>query len=88
MSSTSVHFPKGVLEEIDRRAAEEGVSRNKFIVRSCRTALEAGRSQWPPGFFADEHLTPAVLEELHESASTFEESIRDARQNRKTPPFS
>lgn len=87
MSSTSVHFPKGVLEEIDRRAAETGLSRNKFIVESCRRVLEEGRPTWPPGFFSDEHLTRAALKELQESAATFEQSIRDARKSRQTAPL-
>ena len=87
MPSTSVHFPRGVLEEIDRRAAEEGLSRNKFIVESCRTHLEDGRSSWPSGFFSNEHLPRAALKELGESEASFEQSISDGRKNRKTAPF-
>ena len=83
MSSTSVHFPKGVLEEIDRWAAEEGLSRNRFIVDSCRRVIEEGRPKWPTGFFSDEHLTRPALRELQESAAAFEQSIRDARASRQ-----
>lgn len=87
MSSTSVYFPKGVLEEIDRRAAEEGLSRNRFIVESCRRVIEESRPNWPTGFFSDEHLTRPALKELQASAAAFEQSIRDARKSRQTAPF-
>ena len=87
MPSTSVHFPDGVLEEIDRRVRDSGASRNRFIVDACRQALEQGRPSWPPDFFSDAHLTRATLEELHESAAGFELSMRDARTNRQTSPL-
>ena len=87
MPSTSVHFPKGVLEEIDRRAAEEGLSRNRVIVEACRKALEEGRVNWPPGFFSDDHLTKAARKELRESEEVFARTISDRRKSRKVAPF-
>ena len=87
MPSTSVHFPKGVLEEIDQRARDEGLSRNKFIVESCRKMLEEGRVDWRPDFFSDGHLTKAAVKELRESAEAFDRSIRDSRKSRQTAPF-
>lgn len=87
MSSTSVHFPRGVLAEIDRRATEEGLSRNKFIVESCRKVLDDGRPAWPAGFFSNAHLTRTALKELRESATDFEQAIGAARKSRRTAPF-
>jgi hypothetical protein len=47
---TSVHIPKPLLVAVDRRARQEGVSRNRFIVRVL--AEEVSRvSEWSPGFF-------------------------------------
>ena len=87
MPSTSVHFPRGVLEEIERRAAETGLSRNRFIVDSCRKTIEEGRPAWPQDFFSDRHLSRSALKELHSSAAAFEQALRDARRNRQTAPF-
>ena len=87
MPSTSVHFPRGTLEEITRRAAETGVSRNRFVVDACRQALERGRPRWPQGFFSDAHLSRAALSELRASAAAFDTAMRDGRASRRPPPF-
>jgi hypothetical protein len=46
---TSVHIPRGLLDEVDRRARYLGVSRNRFIVRAIEKELS--EASWPPGFF-------------------------------------
>ena len=86
MANTSVHFPEGMLDELDRVAAERGVSRNRIIVESCRETLLA-RRQWPEGFFSNDHLTPADRAELERSAEDFTKVIRDGRRSRSGPPF-
>lgn len=86
MASTSVHFPKGLLEELDALAADQGVSRNKVIVEACRHATRSKR-QWPDRFFEDDHLTPEELAELHCSADSFISSVLAARRNRSLAPL-
>jgi metal-responsive CopG/Arc/MetJ family transcriptional regulator len=56
MASTSVHFPGGLLEELDYVAATLGISRNRLIVDSCEQTVRR-RRQWPEGFFTNDHLS-------------------------------
>ena len=50
--ATSVHIPKLLLDEVDRRARELTVSRNRLIVRLIEEGL-AMTTKWSPGFFED-----------------------------------
>jgi predicted transcriptional regulator len=59
--STSVRLPRKLLERVDRRAQELGVSRNLFIRRAIERGLEAEAS-W----------SPALLKLLGDAASNFE----------------
>jgi metal-responsive CopG/Arc/MetJ family transcriptional regulator len=86
MPNTSIHFPEGMLDELDRLAEERGVSRNRVIVDSCREVLHA-RRQWPDGFFSNAHLTASELSELEESAEEFIEGIMAGRRDSRMPPF-
>jgi hypothetical protein len=84
--NTSVHFPEGMLDELDRLAEERGVSRNRVIVESCRQAVRS-RRQWPDGFFSDTHRTAEDLQELREGAEEFSRALAGARRSRRAPPF-
>lgn len=86
MANTSVHFPEGLLDELDRLAGERGVSRNRVIVDSCRQALRS-RRQWPDGFFSNAHRTSDELRELAEGADEFARALAAARRSRRVPPF-
>lgn len=86
MPNTSVHFPEGLLDELDRLAAERGVSRNRVIVDSCRQLL-LSRRQWPDGFFSNAHRTPDELSELQEGADEFARALAASRRSRRRPPF-
>lgn len=86
MANTSVHFPEGMIDELDRLAEERGVSRNRVIVDSCRLALRA-RRQWPDGFFSNAHRTAGELRELQKGAEEFARTLAAARRSRRTPPF-
>ncbi len=86
MPNTSVHFPPSLLASLDRIAAEQGVSRNRVIVESCRrTAAET--TTWPQGFFSNDHLTAAELEALQEAGDDFDEAMRATRRSRTRPLF-
>jgi hypothetical protein len=86
VANTSVHFPEGLLDELDRLAQERGVSRNRVIVDSCRAALRT-RRQWPDGFFSNAHLTADELRDLQESAGEFARTLAAGRRSRRAPPF-
>lgn len=86
MPNTSVHFPASLLANLDRIAAERGISRNRVIVESCRRTAEERRN-WPPGFFSNDHLAIAEIEVLQEAGEEFDRAIRAARSSRAKPPF-
>ena len=74
MANTSIHLPESLLEDLDRLAAERGVSRNRLIVESCRRVLEE-RSCWPGELFSNDHLTEQDLRELRQGERAFQEAI-------------
>jgi hypothetical protein len=84
VANTSVHFPEGMLDELDRLAEERGVSRNRVIVDSCRQTLRTQR-QWPPGFFSNEHRTAVELRDLREGAEEFARALTTGRRRRAPP---
>lgn len=86
MPNTSVHFPEPLLESLDRIAREQGKSRNRLIVESCRRTIEE-RARWPDGFFSNDHLSAKQLQVLQEDCEDFEQAIRAARRSRSAPPF-
>jgi predicted transcriptional regulator len=47
---TSVHIPKPLLLEVDRRARALKISRNRFIVQALEREVKQG-SAWSPAFF-------------------------------------
>ena len=85
MASTSIHFPKGLLDELDQAAARAGVSRNKLVVQACEALLEQQRKPWPPGFFDPDRLSEDDLAELRAGVDEMRESIEQARRS-KAPP--
>ena len=86
MPNTSVHFPEPLLESLDRIAKEQGKSRNRLIVDSCRRTVEE-RASWPEGFFSNDHLSAEELRVLREDCADFEQAIQAARLSRSDPPF-
>jgi len=46
---TTVHIPAALLDRLDRRAAEEGTSRNRLVVRAIERELRE-QGHWPPAF--------------------------------------
>jgi hypothetical protein len=46
---TTVHIPADLLDRLDRRAKELGMSRNRLIVDAVERSLQHG-AEWPPGF--------------------------------------
>ena len=48
--ATSIHFPRELLDAVDRRARTLKLSRNRFIVRTLERELGENK-EWSPGFF-------------------------------------
>jgi hypothetical protein len=86
VANTSVHFPEGLLEELDRLSQEQGVSRNSLIVDACRHALRA-RRRWPENFFSNAHRTALELRELQKHAEEFAQTLAASRRSRRQAPF-
>ena len=79
--ATTVHIPPDLLERLDRRAREQGVSRNRVIVRAIERELQQGTG-WPPGFLERfKNVDP-------EMKSAVDAMMDDIRRNRrsKLPP--
>jgi metal-responsive CopG/Arc/MetJ family transcriptional regulator len=86
MGNTSVHIPQSLLEELDRSAAERGISRNRLIVEACQQVVRA-RHQWPEGFFSNARFATDELAELQGGADEFAAAIRRARRSRRRKPL-
>lgn len=84
MPSSSVHFPEGLLDALDRLAEARGVSRNRLVVEACRALIERQARRWPAGFF--EARDPAVLAVLR-GGDDFLAGVREARVSRAEAPF-
>jgi predicted transcriptional regulator len=81
--STTVHIPPELLERVDRRAQQLGVSRNLYIRRALERAVEE-ESSWSPALLktlraaaSDEEGRKAVDEMMRE--------IRSRRTRKKAP---
>jgi metal-responsive CopG/Arc/MetJ family transcriptional regulator len=78
---TSVHIPRALLDEVDRRARRLQVSRNRFIVRAIEKELSQA-TQWSPGFF--ERLS-AIEPDEAAAVDEMMHAIKKSR-SRKGPP--
>lgn len=80
---TTVHLPTTLLDSVDQRARELGLSRNRYIIRALEHSLVA-ETQWSPRLV--ETLTAAREDE--EARRDVEAMVADIARNRtrKTPP--
>ncbi|MDE0448956.1 MAG: hypothetical protein OXH96_20010 [Spirochaetaceae bacterium] len=84
MSSTTVHFPPQLLEQIDTVARRQGVSRNRFVMRACQDSLAKDAGEWPEQFFHLD-LDQEELAALREAGHEMEQGIRAVRRSRGAP---
>jgi hypothetical protein len=77
--ATSVHIPKALLEEVDRKARALQISRNRLIVRALERELSAA-ADWSPGFF--EQLGKVDTE----TAAAVDDLLASIRQARTSKP--
>jgi hypothetical protein len=81
MPSTTVHIPDEMLSKIDRLVRQKKISRNRFIIEACETALKKDEGEWPEGFF-DEPLNDEDWNLLVKAGLEMESAIMSSRRNR------
>jgi predicted transcriptional regulator len=81
MPSTTVHIPDEILSKIDKLVRQKKISRNRFIIEACESALKKDEGEWPKGFF-DELLNDEDRKLLAEAGLEMESAIMSARRNR------
>jgi metal-responsive CopG/Arc/MetJ family transcriptional regulator len=81
MPSTTIHFQDNLLADIDRVAADLEISRNRFVIEACKTALAQHNGVWPEDFFSTD-LTVADQKLLTEAADEIVTTIFRGRKNR------
>jgi hypothetical protein len=81
MPSTTVHLPDKLLNKIDQIVNEIGISRNKFIIKACKEALQHSAGRWPEDFFKPD-LSASNLRLLKEGVAEMEAAIMRMRKNR------
>lgn len=81
--STTVHLPPKLLESVDRRAGELGLSRNRYIRRALERAL-ADETRWGARFRQE----LAAAQEDGDGRQELEELRRAVaiQRTRKPPP--
>lgn len=80
---TTIHLPPDLLEAVDHQAKDLGLSRNRYIVRALRRALE-GEPQWSPQFIRE--LETARSGEDGREALAEMRAVLAANRLRKAPP--
>lgn len=81
--STSIHLPPDLLQSVDHRARELGMSRNRYVIRALEQSLET-EARWSARFV--EEL--AVARSDDEGRQALEELATAIAGNRtrKAPP--
>lgn len=81
--STTVHLPKELLEKLDQRAEEQGVSRNRYIVETLEARIREETS-WSPRLVR--MLADAAKDERGGQAVEEMMLAVSSRRTRKAPP--
>jgi len=77
---TSVHLPKPLLEQVDRKARALHISRNQLVVRALEREIAS------PGDWSPEFLTRIAEPEpgLNEAVDDMLSAVRRARRSKKS----
>jgi predicted transcriptional regulator len=81
--STTIHLSPPLLESVDRRAGELGMSRNRYIARALERALET-ETRWSTGFV--QSLKEARADIGGRRALDKMRAVITANRTRKAPP--
>jgi len=81
MPSTTIHFRPDILARIDAVARRCQISRNRFVIQACESAVARDAGEWPEGFFRLE-LSEDDAELLRQAGQELERSVLANRTNR------
>jgi hypothetical protein len=81
MPTTTVHLSAEMLQRIDAVSRRRRISRNRFVVEACETALRSDAGQWPEGLFNPE-LSVEERALLEEASAELEQAVLQSRRNR------
>lgn len=81
--TTTVHLPADLLESVDHQAKELGMSRNRYIIRALKSALDS-ETRWSPRFIGE--LEAARLDEEGREALAEMRAVLSKSRTRKDPP--
>lgn len=84
MPSTTVHFPPDTLQRVDAAARRRGISRSRFVVQACESAVASDSLPWPEGFFTPD-ISSRERALLEQASTEMEQAILQARRNRGAP---
>lgn len=83
--ATTVHLSAQLLDSVDRRAHELGLSRNRYVVRALERTL-AAETRWSPHFL--EALDAAETdEEIQWMMDEMTKAIASNRTRKAPPPL-
>ena len=82
--ATTIHLSSELLERVDDRADELGVSRNRYIREALEAALES-ETRWSSRFL-DSLREAGADGELHWTTEEMMREIHSRRRSRKRPP--
>ena len=74
--ATTFHIPDNLLKAVDKRAREQKLSRNRFVIRALKKALEREDS-WSPQFLD-------VLEDVDDSVAEAVDDMLEAIESRRS----
>ena len=74
--ATTFHIPDDLLKAVDMRAKEQKLSRNRFVIRALKKALEREDS-WSPRFLE-------ALEDVDDSVSEAVDDMLEAIESRRS----
>ncbi|MYB52412.1 MAG: ribbon-helix-helix protein, CopG family [Acidobacteriia bacterium] len=81
--TTTVHLPADLLESVDHQAKELGMSRNRYVIRALKAALDS-ETRWSPRFVGE--LEAARLDEEGREALAEMRAVLAKSRTRKDPP--
>jgi predicted transcriptional regulator len=81
--STTVHLPPDLLESVDHRSRELGMSRNRYVIRALERALET-ETRWTARFV--EEIERARSDDEGRQALEELVTVIAANRSRKAPP--
>jgi hypothetical protein len=84
--TTTVHIPDDILEQIDRRARDLKISRNRYIIESLRRTLSI-HHEWPPEFLERIRGWSSSEAEVGEAVDDMVAAIQSNRRSRRRQPL-